>query len=162
MRTLRELRDGLKGQIFVYLKDRKTIQKFAEDATVGGFKLNGKKPIDVVDEIGNIMSVHKKELTFPGFVGHMQFQAAPNSDHFAKVDYDKYINVGTNYFMNGKDDSFTAMDFKIDDKSYEIVGDKSAEAIVFVKANVNELGKEEAIKTAEEKYDVIILPPDED
>lgn len=99
-RTISNLRDILKGKVWVYLKDEETCRRFYEDAEQEGFLFGKYLPTDA--GIDDIIAIHKdKTLAHVGSVGHMAFHAPSSVDGgLLRIDYAKYIAGDENFYYS--------------------------------------------------------------
>lgn len=99
-RTLTELRNSLKGRIYIYLENKDICKKFLQDAENEGYRFGKIKPTK--SSGSNIIALEKnKKLSYVGFVGHIAFQCNGGSDNsdFYRIDYRKFINGDKDYFF---------------------------------------------------------------
>ena len=94
-RTLTALRQGMKGDIYVYLCSEEIGRRFLQDAENEGFTIDGGKP--TAHEYARIMALHDGTIHYVGFVGNVRFGCG-DTDDFHRVDYAAYIS-GTDHYM---------------------------------------------------------------
>ena len=92
-RTLGNLRDALKGKIYLYFRDECTKAKFLSDAKAEGYGFgdNG-LPAVLQDNIISLKSDNK--LCYVGTVGRIEFQCNGGDNarkNFHRIDYYNYI-----------------------------------------------------------------------
>lgn len=158
-RRLDELRNGVKNKIYIYLGNEKIGKQFLKNAENEGYRFGKIKPTD--NDWDNIISLKKnKQLSFVGFVGHIEFQCGGNGD-LLRVDYEKYINGNHNFLFENKPLNEMTIQGKFF-KEISLVGDNSFEAAQILK---NELQKccneDEEIALCErigDEYDILALP----
>lgn len=85
-------------RVYVYLKDKETMQKFVADAAAEGYKfgdgvkISSRKP-DMFYALNR-----NKTVNFINFIGRIAFQC--NAEDIARIDYKKYIDGKINYLYN--------------------------------------------------------------
>ncbi len=97
--TLTELRQSLRGRIYMYFDSEEIYKKFLKNAEEEGFLFNKIKPTqNSTDSI--IALEHRKQLSYVGFVGHVAFQCngGTNAENFYRIDYRKFLNGEEDYF----------------------------------------------------------------
>ncbi len=162
VRTLTELRKGLKGRVYIYLENDKICKKFLENADKEGFTFGGRRICD--SDGSNIIALeHGKQLSYVGFVGHMAFQCNGGDNHngFYRIDYSKFVDGSKDYLY--KADNRLQM-IEIQGKYYDevtIIGDNYVDASKYIKQNLlkckNIHDEEILYSTASEKFNVLIL-----
>ena len=97
-RTIESLRDILRGDVYVYLKDQETCRKFYEDAEAEGFRFGDILPTE--SPLDDVIAVHKdKTLGHAGFAGHMKFHhPEASSGEFHRIDYTKYAAGSEDFY----------------------------------------------------------------
>ena len=99
-RTISDLRNKLRGSIYVYLKDEKTCRQFYEDAQEEGFCFGSILPTQSPSD--DIIAVDEgKQLGHVGFTGHMRFHNSKTSEDFHRIDYAKYASGYKNFYYAG-------------------------------------------------------------
>lgn len=100
VRTLTELRNDLRGKIYIYLANREICRRFLQEAEAEGYRFGTIKPTD--SDGSNIIALEKhKQLSYVNFVGHMAFQCngGDDSDGFYRIDYQKFASGDNDYFF---------------------------------------------------------------
>lgn len=161
VRTLTELRNNLKGKIYIYLEDRTICKQFLNDAENEGFHFGKIKPTD--SDGADIIALEKgKQLSYVGFVGHMAFQCPSGVEgSFYRIDYRKFANGDRVYTYSGKTQNRIA---EFGGKFFErvtVVGDDYAGATAYIKKNLTDcktIEEEENLYTAaSQKFNVLVI-----
>lgn len=159
IRTLEELRNGIKGKIYIYIDNEKIGKQFLQNAEAEGYRFGKVKP--TISGSSNIIALKKnKQLSYVGFVGHVEFQCGGNGD-LTRIDYEKYINGNRNFLFENKPITEITIQGKFF-KEINIVGDNSFEVAEILKAELQNCNNEdEEIALCErigDEYDVLALP----
>ena len=89
-RTLTALRKGLKGDIYVWLRNEEVARRFLQDAENEGFTIGGNRPTAQPAE--QIMALHDGTISYVGANGRIRFGCGDTKD-FHRVDYEKHITT---------------------------------------------------------------------
>lgn len=159
-RTLKELRNSLKGKIHIYLKDTKTAMQFLIDAENEGYKIGEKKPTEC--DTDTFFALGGSQLSYLNSIGRICFQCnggAMSKGKYHRIDYYRYVNGYKNYYY--KEPKVRIETVKsIYHGKVDITGDKCEEAAKFfsiAKKSVADYESEEnLINLLSEKYDVLV------
>lgn len=101
-RTLTDLRNKLKGRIYIYLDNSDICKKFLHNAEAEGFRFGKIKPTDSGDS--DIIALENNhQLSHVGFVGHMAFRYPSGvKGDFYRIDYRKFYNDDEDYLYSEK------------------------------------------------------------
>lgn len=163
IRTLTELRAGLKGRIYIYLDNDETCRKFLRKAEDEGYHFGGIKPTESGGS-GIIALEKNKQLSFVGFVGHMAFQCNGGSNKgngFYRIDYRKFIGGDKDYMFKDKPKlqmkGFSGKFYG----SVTVIGDAYADAAAYIKkklADCQTIEEEESLyAAASQDFNVIVI-----
>lgn len=155
-RTIEELRNAIKGRIYIYCKDERIGKQFMQDAEKEGYRFGKIKPTE--NGWSNIIAVeHGLQLSFVGFVGHMNFQCG-SSKNLTRVDYEKYINDDKNFLFENETLKKVVIYSNLHGE-ITVVGDECFEAATELKKIAEDY---ESIDTLcdniESKFKVIVIP----
>lgn len=103
-RTLKNLRNTLKGKIHIYLKDSKTAMRFLIDAENEGFKIGKRKPTEC--DADTFFSLGSNQLSYLNSIGRICFQCNGGSNSegdYHRIDYAKYRNGDADYYYHIKE-----------------------------------------------------------
>ncbi len=102
-RTLVNLRNSLKGRVYIYLKNEAVCQKLLQNAKEEGYRF-GEREIDSTDGARIIALEAKRQLGYVGFVGHLAFQCngGDGNTEFYRVDYNKYIRGYKDFYYKAR------------------------------------------------------------
>ena len=99
-RTLKELRNSLKGKIHIYLKDTKTAMQFLIDAEKEGFKIGKRKPTEC--DTDTFFSLGSKQLSYLNSIGRICFQCnggTGSEGKYHRIDYAKFKCGDRDYYF---------------------------------------------------------------
>ena len=99
-RTLKELRNSLKGKIHIYLKDTKTAMQFLSDAEKEGFKIGKRKPTEC--DTDTFFSLGSCQLSYLNSIGRICFQCnggTGSKGKYNRIDYSKYKRGDRDYYF---------------------------------------------------------------
>lgn len=157
-RTIDDLRSIISGKIYIYLANEKIGKQFMQDAESEGYRFGKIKPTE--NGRSNIIALEsKKQLSYVGFVGHMNFRCNGGSDEgLTRIDYEKYVNGDKNFLFYGKPLNETTIKVK-HYGDITIIGDECFEAAVIVQKLLNE-GQDidTALDNIEDEFDVLAIP----
>lgn len=103
-RTLKELRNSLKGKIHIYLKDTKTAMQFLIDAENEGYKIGEKKPTEC--DTDTFFALGGSQLSYLNSIGRICFQCnggAMSKGKYHRIDYVKYKSGASDYYFKPKE-----------------------------------------------------------
>lgn len=160
-RTIKNLRESLKGKIYIYLENEQICKRFLQDAENEGYMFGKIKPTENGgDDI--IALENKNQLSYVGFVGHMAFQCPSGVEgNFYRVDYKKYINGNNNFFVDENNQIHTS-GFK--GRFFDVVtviGENCKKATEYLSTEISKCNSEteedELYERTEKIFDIIIL-----
>ncbi len=161
-RTLENLRNAISGQIYIYCGNEKIGKQFLQDAETEGYRFGKIKPTD--NGWINIAALEKKkQLSFVGFCGHMNFQCnGGDGGGLTRVDYEKYINGDKNFIFKNKPLNEIVVESDIHG-NIMIIGDDCLEAATELRKLFDKYGDYDIDVICDElenKFDIIALPED--
>lgn len=100
-RTLKNLRNGLKGKIHIFLKDSKTAMQFLIDAENEGYKIGKRKPTEC--DTDTFFALGNNQLSYLNSIGRICFQCNGGDNakgKYHRIDYAKYRNGDVDYYYH--------------------------------------------------------------
>ena len=88
-RTLKNLRTALQGDVYVFLRNTLTGERFLQDAEREGFTVGGDRP--TARPFASVMALHEDTISYVGANGMIRFGCGDTAD-FHRVDYQKYVS----------------------------------------------------------------------
>lgn len=163
-RTLENLRNTINGQLYIYCDNEKIGKQFLQDAENEGYRFGKMKPTD--NGWINIVALEKKkQLSFVGFCGHMNFQCNGGSNGgLTRVDYEKYVNGEKNFIFKNKPLNQVVVKSNVYG-DITVLGNDCFDASVELKKLLDKYGENgiDAIcDEIENNFDVIVVPEEED
>lgn len=156
-RTIENLRNTIKGRIYIYCENEKIGKQFLQDAENEGYRFGRIRPTE--NSWANIIALeHKKQLSFVGFAGHMNFQCNGGSDgNLTRIDYKKYINGEESFLFENKPLKEITVDSETHGK-ITIIGNQSFDASIKLKELMSDYEDIDALcDKIESEFDVIVI-----
>lgn len=100
-RTLKNLSKELKGDVYVWLRDAQTGERFLRDAEQEGFMIGNEKP--TAKPHAQVMALQDDAICYVGTNGMLRFGCGDTAD-FHCVDYEKYVSCAADYGFRKTDD----------------------------------------------------------
>ena len=162
-RTIEDLRNTIKGKIYIYLGNEKIGKQFMQDAENEGYRFGKINPTE--NGWSNIIALEKrKQLSYVGFVGHMNFQCNGGSDGgLTRIDYEKYVNGCKNFIFKNKPLKETT----IKNSRYgeiNIIGDNCFDAAMALKDKLKvkeDINVDSLCDEIGREFDVLALPEED-
>ncbi len=99
-KTLTDLRNRLKGKIYIYLDNTDICKKFLQDAEQEGYRFGKIKPTE--SKVSDIIAIdYNKQLSYVNFIGRIVFQCngGSNNNDFHRIDYLKLLKGNKDYLF---------------------------------------------------------------
>ncbi len=93
-RTLRQLRSMMQGDVYVFLRNTQTGERFLQDAEREGFTIGGDRP--TARPFASVMALHDDTITCVGTNGMIRFGCGDTAD-FHRVDYELYASGAADF-----------------------------------------------------------------